>query len=200
MIWEYLHARGWVDFEVAHATISSFFENVGSVVPPGSDADLAATDLIHLTAAELALPHGLRETPRYAPFFLEVSEPAARLAVFYSDCGPFKTHNPREQPRLWDVPLLGSDASKLAWLAETDSVEVLAERFIPAVTRLAAMHQELSERRSDRLDDDLTVWRPEVFAVQATLWRAKVGVLLGDEEVGDALLEVHASVGGGAVA
>ena len=196
MIWEYLQERGWVDFGVAHATISSFFEDVGSVVPPGSDADLAATDLIHLTAAELALPHGLRETPLYAPFFLEVPEPAARLAIFCSDCGPFKTHNPREQPRLWDVPLLGSDASKLAWVAETDSVEVLAERFIPAVTRLAAMHQELNERRSDRPDDDPTVWRPEVFAVRATLWRAKMGVLLRDEEVGDALQEVHASIGG----
>lgn len=200
MIWEYLHERGWVDFSIASREISRFFEEFGSVVTPGSDADLAATDLIHLTAAEVALPHGLRDVSPDAPFYLDVPERAARLAVFCSDCGPFKTHNPREQPRLWDVPLLGSDASKLAWLADTDDVAVLAERFVPIVDRLAVMYQELSDRRGDQENDDLTTWRPDVFAARATLWRAKVGVLLGEEDdLGDTLREVHASASGGMI-
>ena len=201
MIWEVLHELGWVDFTVANATISRFFDEVGSGVPVGSDADLAATDLIHLTAAELALPRGLRDTPSDGPFFLNVPKSAARLAAFSSDCGPFKTHNPREKPRLWDVTLFGSDASKLAWLADTDSVETLAERFVPAVMRLGDMYDDLSQRRTDRPDDHgPTAWRPEVFAVRATLWRAKIGVLLRDEDPVNALEEVHAAASGGTFA
>jgi len=96
--------------------------------------------------------------------------------------------------------LLGSDASKLAWLAETDSVELLAQRFIPAVTRLAEMYQELSERLAEWPGELSPQWRPAAFAVQATLWRAKIGVLLGEEDIADSLLEVHLELGGGAIA
>jgi hypothetical protein len=196
VIWEELQSQGWVDFTAAHQTISSFFAGAGSEVAEGSEADLAATDLVHLTAAEIALPTGLQDA-LYVPFSLEVPTWAARLAVFSSDCGPFKTHNPRETPRLWDVTLLGSDASKLAWSAGTDSVELVAERFIPVVSRLAEMYARLNERRTDLVEDDPTAWRPEVFAARATLWRAKIGVLLGEENIADALEGVHGEAAGG---
>lgn len=201
MIWEELQRSGWVDFGVAQPAIAYFFADVGSEVEPGSEADLVSTDLIHLTAAELALPQGLSETrPPNAPFFLEVPEEAARLAPFTADCGPFKGHNPRDEPKLWDVTLYGSDASKLAWLARTGSVQGVAERFVEVVSRLADMHQALRARRNVWLGDEATTFRPEVFAVRATLWRAKIGVLLGEDDIGDVLENVHAAASGGAIA
>lgn len=199
MIWEELQAAGWVDFGVADEAISDVFAKVASGVPAGSEADLAATDLIYLTAAELAVPRGLGEGPD-APFFIEVPESAARLAAFSADCGPFKTHNPREAPKLWDVTLFGSDASKLAWVAATDSVEVLRERFVATVVELAGMYQQLDRRAGDLSETYGPLWGPAPFAARASVWRAKVGVLLGESDVLERLIEVHEATAGGAIA
>jgi hypothetical protein len=189
VIWEHLQERGWVDFGDAPSTITRFFDQVGSFAEPGGETDLVATDLIHLTAAELSLPQGLGAGRGDAPFFLEVQDRASRQAAFRSDCGPFKSHNPAAQPRLWDVPVYASDASKLAWVAETESVEVLAERFVPAVQRLASLYEDLG-RRGD------APWRRDVFAAGATLWRAKVAVLLREADVDEMLRTVHSSLSG----
>ena len=202
MIWEELRDRDWIDFSVAEPTISTFFSAVEPWVPVGSDADLATSDLIHLTAAELALSEGgleqrLDAPTSEVPFHLHVSEQSARLAVFSSDCGPFKLHNPREQPRLWDVTLFGSDASKLAWSAESDAVEVVADRFLGIVRRLADMYDDVDRRRPPVSASDPTAWRQDVFAARATIWRAKIAVLLDETNITPTLEDVHRAAAGG---
>jgi hypothetical protein len=194
MVWEFLSEQGWVDYRRASETISEFLVGAETILPPDSVAGRAVLDLIHLNAAELAVPVGLREPRANAPFLLEVPRQAARVAIYVSDSSPFWGHDPTEQARLWDVTLYSSDASKLAWLSETESPETLAERFIPAVTRLAALQQRLHESRAEWQYDDPTFWEPSAFAALATLWRAKLAVVLREEEFSDSLWEVYRSI------
>ncbi len=84
------------------------------------------------------------------------------------------------------MTLLSSDASKLAWLAETESVEELRERFIAAVTRLAELYPSL--------EDPAAYERLRTFPVQATLWRAKIAVLLDEQDFAGSFREVYSSL------
>jgi hypothetical protein len=86
------------------------------------------------------------------------------------------------------VTLLSSDASKLAWLAATDSLETLRDRFLPAVTDLAGLYQGVQGVFGYEAFED--AFR-QGFPVQATLWRAKIAVVLEEEAFGDQLVDVY---------
>jgi hypothetical protein len=183
MVWEYFSNRNWIDFSAGLDVIGDFFEQAPIQLPRGAQAVTAIFDLIHLNSAEASIPGGFAEPTGNAPFFLEVSRASAFTAINETNSGPFVGHDPRENPGLWDVTLYGSDASKLFWLADTDSVEELRDGFISAVTKLGDRYQRFDESRTGWTFDDSTFWLPTAFAVRATLWRAKIAVLLdeGDE-------------------
>jgi hypothetical protein len=209
MVWEYLAERGWVDFGSTVETADAFIGSTATHIGVEGPALTATLDLVHLNAAEASLPGGLREPGLDAPFRLEVAPWVTPFALFASDCGPFWGHDPRDGPKIWDVTLYSGDASKLAWLAETDSVITLAERFVPAVQRLGALYVQFfassgelfasDPALSERFQDWLPVWPwdPNAFPVRATLWRGKLAVLLGDEEFQSSLFEVYNSLAEG---
>ena len=191
MVYEYLSQQGWVDFRAATDTITTFFRAGQTILAWNEPPARVVEDLMHLNAAEAALPEAvrggrLRGPSAAGPFHLEVSEAAARFAIDSTDSGPFVGHDPRQARRLWDVTLLSSDASKLAWLAETESVEELRERFTVAVTRLAELYRGL--------EDPAAYERLRTFPVQATLWRAKIAVLLDEQDFAGSFREVYSSL------
>jgi hypothetical protein len=191
MVWEFFSNRKWINFDAGLDVLGDFVEEAQTQLPLDSAAGTAVLDLMHLNAAEASLPAGLREGGPRDPFRLDVSRSATFEAIFESDCGPFVGHDPRNEPRLWDVTLYGSDASKLAWLAETESVEELRHDFTGTVTRLGDLYDQFQEsRRTFDLAADSTFWVPTAFAVRATLWRAKIAVLLSEDEPDDSLTEV----------
>lgn len=173
MIYESLQEAHLVDFGRASGEIRGFLSAAPTILPAESDAVLAVTDLIHLNAAEATLLAPLAEGPHFFEGPLLVTPGAARFAIAATNSGPFIGHDPRQRPRLWDVTLLGSDASKLAWLAETDSVEVLRETFDDVIGRLAMLYRQH--------EDPVGYGSPEALRVRVTLWRAKIAVLLEEQ-------------------
>jgi hypothetical protein len=164
MVWEFFSARDWVEFDEALQVLGDYIEQAPTQLRLDSDAGSAVLDLMHLNAAEGSLRTGLRApTPTRGPF-LVASRPAAISAIYETDTGPFVGHDPRENPRLSDVTLFGSDASKLAWLSGTDSVAGIATRFIPTVTRLGNLHREFHDRRQEWTFHDPTFSAPTAFS------------------------------------
>jgi hypothetical protein len=183
MVWEFFATRGWIDFDRATPTITDFFSSGRTQLAADEPAALAVADLMHLNAAEADLPVAatqdrLQTDLAGQPFHLVVSADAARFAINATDSGPFVGHDPRQSRRFWDVTLFSSDASKLAWLADTDSLETLRERFVPAVSDLAGLYRA---GEGDFGYESFEVIR-RAMPVQATLWRAKLAVLLAEDE------------------
>jgi hypothetical protein len=192
MVWEYLAESGWVDFGPATETITAFFDSGRTELAADDPAAVAVSDLMHLNAAEADLPAAAAQERLQVdlpnmPFRLEVSADAARFAINATDSGPFVGHDPREARRFWDVTLLSSDASKLAWLSGEDSLEGLRQRFIPAVSDLAGLYRDLGDAYGY---EPLRAFPPSL-PVQATLWRAKIAVLLQEEAFEESLIEVY---------
>lgn len=170
MVYEFLQGQGLVNFSAATHALDQLFSGIQTVIAIDSPEGMAVLDLMHLNAAEIALrPEPDYELPLYVP------EPAARAAISATNSGPFVAHNVRARPRLWDVTLLGSDASKLAWLADTESVETVAERFVDVVRRLAELYAQSG--------DPTEYGEPGLLAMRALLWRAKIAVLLDEEDL-----------------
>ncbi len=183
MVYEYLAEQDLIDFAAATGPITG----VVSDRRPEADmepADIAAvTDLLHLNAAELTL----LETPPWEsinPGF-RVSEAAGVRAISATNSGPFFAHSVLEQPRLWDVTLLGSDAGKLAWLSGSESVEYIATRFVQIVDRLGQMYRDY--------DDPTGYGRKDRFAMRALIWRSKIAVLLAEEHP-DSILQAWTEI------
>lgn len=174
MIYQSLEQAHLVDFGRASDEIRGFLSEGRTMLPAQSDAVQAVADLIHLNAAEATLLVPLPEGARLFREPLLVTVDAARFAISATDSGPFIGHDPRQRPRLWDVTLLGGDASKLAWLGGTDSVDVLRDRFDDVIARLASLYHER--------EDPAGYGNPEAFSLRATLWRAKIAVLLEERE------------------
>jgi hypothetical protein len=192
MVWEYLSENGWVDFTAATEMITVFFARGQTRLAADDPAALAVSDLMHLNAAEADLPTAAAEDRLQTqvsgvPFYLLVSADAARFAINSTDSGPFVGHDPRQARNFWDVTLFSSDASKLAWLAGTDSLETLRERFKPAVMDLAGFYRGAE----DQFGSEALQRFRDAFAVQATLWRAKMAVLLEEEAFADRLVDVY---------
>jgi len=198
MVWEYLAESGWVDFSAATETITGFFRSGRTQLAADDPAALAVSDLMHLNAAEADLPAAATQDRLHtglaaAPFTLQVSAGAARFAINSTDSGPFVGHDPREARRFWDVTLLSSDASKLAWLARTDSLEILRDRFLQAVTDLAGLYEGVQGVFGyEAFEENFR----QALPVQATLWRAKIAVLLAEETFGDQLVDVYRTLAG----
>jgi len=72
------------------------------------------------------------------------------------------------------VTLLGSDASKLSWLSGGESVERLRQGFDAVIHDLAGLYQNV--------EDAFGYGRHDAFGLRATLWRAKIAVLLEEED------------------
>jgi hypothetical protein len=172
-VYEYVQQQGLVEFGTATDQIKSFLGQAETILPGDSPAISAAIDLTHLNAAEITLLLEPSAFTHGEP--LRVSEQASQLALSATNSGPTYGHDPREQPRLWDVTLLGSDASKLSWLGETDSVQIVADRFETIVHRLADLYA--------RYPDIIDYGRRGVFALRAALWRSKMAVILGEEDL-----------------
>jgi hypothetical protein len=204
VVYEYLIGERWIDFRYATETIYAFFDRwpalsppdgVRTIPPPEGSVLAAVTDLIHLNAAEAALvaewgepESGLQIPPHTRKFQFEplrIPQQAAEFALFATDSGPFVGHDPRDNARLWDVTLLGSDASKLAWLSGSDSVDVLAEQFVDVVQRFAALYPT-----------NLNAWgygNRDAFGMRATLWRAKIAVLLNEKSYGENIFATYSA-------
>jgi hypothetical protein len=135
------------------------------------DAALSVMDLMYLNAAEIQLCGMIHHEGVESP--LGVSSQAASTATVLTDSGPFVGHDPRTRPRLWDATLYGSDASKLAWLAKSDKVDQVAERFVTIMHELAAY--------CERHGQDIYGNR-QIFALRATVWRARIAVLLSETD------------------
>jgi hypothetical protein len=174
VIFEQLQARGLVDFAEASPAISHALARSGRLDPKGR-LGRAVADLMHLNAAELALAIQL---PEFHGEPLAVSVQAAEFATVLTNSGPFFGHSPLDRPALWDVTLFGSDASKLAWLADTDSVEVIRDRFDSVVSDLAGMYRDVEEPTG--------YGAPAFLELRATIWRAKIAVLLEEDKLPNA--------------
>jgi hypothetical protein len=135
-----------------------------------------------LNAAEIQLAAMQRESVESLP--LHVLPASASRAIFLTDSGPFLGHSPRDKPRLWDVTLYGSDASKLAWLAGSDAVEEIATRFTPI------MHDLLGY--CDRYGN--IYGSPPIFALRATVWRARIAAILNETDYESELRGVYESL------
>jgi hypothetical protein len=174
VIYESLQKDGLVDFSEATSVINNYFRTAQTVLPFESGAGTAIADLIHLNAAEASLAaYALQREPTDKP--LRVLPEAASLAIWTTDSGPFFGHDPRENPGLWEVTFFSSDASKLAWLSRTHSVETLRERFDDVIADLFAQYRGQ--------EDVLGYSNPEMFHIRAVLWRAKIAVLLDEDDL-----------------
>jgi hypothetical protein len=173
VIYESLIDQGLVDFSEATPLITAVFVGERTLLPPDSDAATAVTDLMHLNAAEahLLIPAQLSESLELP---VPVSRESAHFATWATDSGPFLGHDPRENPALWDVTLLGGDASKLAWLSGSWSVATLRDKFATVISDLAGLYR--------RYEDPIGYGRSDFFDMRATLWRAKIAVLLGEDD------------------
>ena len=184
MVHEQLADVGLVDFADATEVIDRFL-GFEFTVPWRTEVNREATrDLMHLNAVEAMLPplgNSLPEPPMHVPAL------AANFAILASNSGPFVMHDIRADPQLWDVTLLGSDASKLSWLLGSTSVQKLRDEFDGVIARLNETHLAF---RSARLDASLE-WgdlsraidqtaEASVRGWKATLWRGKIAVLLGE--------------------
>jgi hypothetical protein len=173
MIYEQLSKH--VDFtEVSEAITQSFASAAREI--PGAQA---LVDLTHLNAAEAATlwPRAVPISETQSVLPLAVPAEAAYFAISATDSGPMWLHDPTNNPKLWDVTLLGSDASKLAWISQNESVEALAASFTSVISKLG----EHYGRINPELDYLGRARNTELFAVQAMLWRAKIAVLLKEE-------------------
>lgn len=208
MVWEGLQQTGWVDFRSATDTITGPFRRGQTQLRMDEPAGAAVIDLMHLNAAEIDLPTaaaqgrlrpGFVAAPRM-PFRLEVSADAARVAIETTDSGPFVGHDPRQARRFWDVTLFSSDASKLAWLSGTDSLDELQARFVPTVQSLGDLYRTLERPYGEYggpQESSVATFlatHAETFPVRATLWRAKLAVLLEEANFLDDLREVFYSL------
>lgn len=173
MLYESLSDQGLVDFSEASAVINEVFVGGRTLLPPRSGAAVAVADLMHLNAAEAHLVGGIQLAERLE-LPLPVSRESARFATWATDSGPFLGHDPRENPALWDVTLLGGDASKLAWLSRSSSVETLRDNFDAVIRDLAGLYETR--------EDPIGYGRRDIFDLRATLWRAKIAVLLGEDD------------------
>ena len=197
MVWEYFQQNGWIDFDAATETIGGFFAAGLTQLPADTAAARAVSDLMHLNAAEADLPAAAAQDRLQlglvaVPFHLRVSSDAARFAINATDSGPFVGHDPLEARRFWDVTLYSSDASKLAWLAGTDTLEGLRENFIPAVTDLVGLYRGGRQGFGYQSLQAFEAAMP----IQITLWRAKLAVLLEEDGFEDSLYEVYRAVAG----
>jgi hypothetical protein len=174
MLYNFLEDEGFFDFSSAAGVIRTFFEESPTILPIESSAVDAVADLMHLNAAEASLQEFRFSSTELPPRPLAVSERAAHFAIVTSDSGPFVGHDPREEPRLWDVTLYGSDASKLAWLADTDSVEAVAARFTEIIPRLAEYYRGVPIYDYQQ--------SAEALQMRAILWRTKIAVLLQEHD------------------
>lgn len=176
MISDAIQAHGLFDFTAAKGALGTFFENAGSRIDVDDDAAELVRDLMLLNAAEIELA-GMAAHHEEVDLPLEVSSQAASRATFLTDSGPFVGHDPRAQPRLWDVTLYGSDASKLAWLAGSDAVDEVAASFIPIMSELAGYCERYANIYGNR----------QIFALRATVWRARIAALRGETDHSDIL-------------
>jgi hypothetical protein len=167
---------GQFNFDEAEPILDRLIDNrpsVGIVADP--DWVVAVRDIMLLNAAEASLPP-FRGAPELVSPHL-VDEVATRIAFVATDSGPFVAHNPLVAPGLWDVTLLGSDANKLAWQAQSSSLETVSESFLSIAKRLIGFYRIASESAEVGPIDTVGVVR-----TKCTLWRAKLGVLLNESE------------------
>jgi hypothetical protein len=209
VVWEDLQEIGWIDFGWVTETIAVPFVTGQTQLGMQEPGGAAVVDLMHLNAAEIDLPTaatqgrlqpGLIAAPRM-PFRLQVSREAAHVAIEITDSGPFVGHDPRATRRFWDVTVFSSDASKLAWLCGSDSLEELRARFIPTVRQLGDLYRRLEPFRqsgspAEGFAEAFLATHLQTFPVRATLWRAKLGVILEEENPVDGLREVFYSLTG----
>ena len=195
MVYEYLSVRRLFAFDEATETINGFFTDAGT----GATADGPVADLIHLNAAEATVLLGPTRFGTGRPLAgpLAIPAEAARFAISASDSGPTYGHDPTDGPGLWDVTLLASDASKLAWRLRSGRVDDLRDNFDRVVKEVsqsfagAAGSWDYFQRQE----------RPDVLVTQAVLWRAKIAVLLNEAQTEyvpriDAALEALRSIPG----
>ena len=175
MIYEMLSDQGLVDFSEATPVISEVFVGERTFLRPDSEAARAVTDLMHLNAVEAHVVGQVLPRSESLDLPVRVSPGSARFATWTTDSGPFLGHDPRNNPALWDVTLFGGDASKLAWLSGSWSVAALRDNFDTVINDLAGLYEGR--------EDPIGFGRRDVFDLRATLWRAKIAVLLGEDEL-----------------
>jgi hypothetical protein len=173
VIYEMLSDQGLIDFSEATPVIREVFVGEKTFLRPDSEAARAVTDLMHLNAAEAHLVGQVLPLSEPLEPPVRVSPESARFATWTTDSGPFLGHDPRKEPALWDVTLFGGDASKLAWLSGSWSVEALRDKFDAVISDLAGLYEGR--------EDPIGFGRRDVFDLRATLWRAKIAVLLGED-------------------